>query len=350
MTQVADSDSATPEVDVRQVTITQPPLRHFKKIAIVGFTSHRDQAPYVGPAAEEWAIWGINDLYIDIPEVANERLRWFQMHTWMEITKWAKVPDTARPLNLNGGPPHPRDPNHVAWLVTHSQNIPIFVRKKVEEMPLAYEYPFEIVFHWFAQRLPSAAGKMIYFTNSISYMIGLAIMELVDPETERAYPGAELGVWGVDMMMAGGAGSEYGYQRPSIEWLLGYAMGAGITVHLPIETDLLKTAYPYGDEVGAAYRARLDSHRRDLIKRKQQIDAELNQYQGGAIELAGAINALEWTLRSHMPGDSEFAQDVPNTALAPRPGSHRLKSDILNRIKLREKAPATEPASDGAEP
>lgn len=342
MTQVA-------EMEQRTVEIVQPPLRHFNKIAILGYTEHRNQAPYTAPGSEQWALWGLNDLYIDIPEVPNERVRWFQLHTWMEVTKWAKVPATSRPLELNGGPPHPRDPNHTAWLTTYSQHIPIFVRRKVEEMPLAYEFPFQAVFEWFARRFPVTQGKNIYFTNTISYMIGLAIMELIDPATDRAYPEAELGVWGVDMMMAGGAGSEYGYQRPSIEYLLGFAQGAGITIHLPLETDLLKTAYPYGDEVGEAYRARLESHRKDLAKRKAEVENAANQYQGAAIELGGAINALEWTLRSHMPGDSEFAGNVPPTALAPKPNSHKLRADRLNRIKVSGMENVVTPESDGKE-
>lgn len=330
MTQVA----AGPDTEVREVTLSSPPLYKFRKICILGFTEHRKLAPYNGPGAEEWGIWGLNDLYIDIPEVPNERVRWFQLHTWMEVQKWASRPATERPLDLNGGPPHPRDPNHIAWLATHSQHIPVFVRQRRPEIPLAYEFPYQMVFEFFARRL-KGYDRNVYFTNSISYMIGLAIMELIDPDTGFAVEGAELGVWGVDMMMSGDAGSEYSYQRPSVEYLLGYAQGAGIQVHVPIESDLLKTAYPYGDEVGAMYRARLQAHRKELSRRRGEVTEQLQALQSGHVELSGAINVLDWTLRAHMPGDSELGHV---DAVAPKPHANRIKTADLN---------ATTPASDG---
>jgi hypothetical protein len=37
--------------------------RQFKKVAILGFTPHKDQAPINDP---EWEIWGLNDLYVDL--------------------------------------------------------------------------------------------------------------------------------------------------------------------------------------------------------------------------------------------------------------------------------------------
>ncbi|HSE44674.1 MAG TPA: hypothetical protein VLA89_05030, partial [Gemmatimonadales bacterium] len=198
------------------------------KVAIVGYTDHRAQAPFNDP---EWEIWGLNDLYYELPDgIENSRLRWFQLHKWTEIAHHKEAEVTEDPLNFAGGPPHPRDPNHVTWLAEAASRLRLYMFSKRSEVPDGLVYPKEQAYKYF-----SLDGKKPnrYFTNTISWMIGLAIMEGAE----------EIGVYGVDMMMDGGEGSEYGWQRPSCEFFLGWARGAGIKVHLPDESDLLKTAF-----------------------------------------------------------------------------------------------------------
>lgn len=312
------------EVDMTAAVGTRPPLRHFSKIAIVGYTPHKMQAPFAGPGSDAWAIWGLNDLYIDIPDLEPKRLRWYQLHQWNEVCTWQKVAVTNQVLNLNTGPVHPRDPNHITWLANAAKNIPLYLREPREEIPEAYVLPKDQLYRFFQQ--PNCPGVERYFTNSISFMIGLAIMELVDPVTRRALPDAELGVWGVDMMVSGGQGSEYGYQRPSCEWLLGYAMAAGIKVHIPKESDLLKTAFPYGDEQGGLFRVRLNTHRNDLVQRLNALQAQANEANTGIVEIRGAINILDWVSKSLLPGDDGIA------GTAPIPNAHKLPVDIVDRI------------------
>jgi hypothetical protein len=77
-------------------------------------------------------------------------------------------------------------------------------------------YPFEAV----------AESVGDYWCSSIAYMTALAIHE-----------GAkEIHVLGVDMK----AGEEYGHQKPNMEYLIGFARGKGIKVHIPEQSPLCK--------------------------------------------------------------------------------------------------------------
>lgn len=289
----------------------------FRKIALIGFTDHRRFAPYNDP---EWAIWGLNDLYLDTPEtVQPERLEWFQVHGWEEIATHKQVGVLDHPLHFGGGPPHPRDANHVPWLVTQSKNIPIWMLEPRPEMPDAKIIDQEKMFQYFTL---DGESPMRYFTNSISWMLGKAIMDLC-PDGKTPVEGAEIGVYGVDMMMAGGEGSEYGYQRPSCEFFLGFARGLGIKVRIPRESDLLKTAFQYGVDGGNGdFRVKLANHMQELRNRQAGVQQQKAQMIAGENELRGAINTLEWILRSWMPGDGKMEH---LTAHAPLPNTHKVK-------------------------
>lgn len=289
------------------------------KIAIIGFTQHRQFAPYNDPA---WQIWGLNDLYLDMPEtVQKERLQWFQVHGWEEIATYKFESVLSHPLHFGGGPPHPRDANHVAWLAVQAKNIPIWLMDAREEVPDAKVYPTEEVFQFFSL---DGRKRNTYFTNSISWMLGKAIMDLTEMKDGRrvAKEGAEIGVWGVDMMMAGGEGSEYGYQRPSCEYLIGVAQGYGIKMHVPDESDLLKTAFVYGDAKSAVFRKKLMNHMQELKQRLSGVRGQIAQLQRGEAELIGATNVGEWLLRSWMPQDSPPENQL---GTAPMPGTHIIK-------------------------
>jgi hypothetical protein len=56
--------------------------------------------------------------------------------------------------------------------------------------------------------------------------------------------GDKIGIWGVDLHCE----SEYAYQRPNLEYLIGLARGRGIKVFIPPHSALLSHAFgvPYG--------------------------------------------------------------------------------------------------------
>jgi hypothetical protein len=286
----------------------------FHKHAILGFTEHRKLAPFADPA---WLIKGINDLYYEFPETPFERVEWYQVHDWKRPDIPPRPPSVG---DFSEGPPHPRDPNHVLWLAETAKHCPVYLMEPPPEVPDAKILPREAIYAYFRD----ATDKPVkYFTNSVSWMIAMSIMELAPESNGRRplYDDATIGVWGVDMMVAGGAGSEYGWQRPSVEWLLGYAMGAGIKVHIPRESELLKTAFDYGDTTKEYFRHLVYNRRQQMSAQRGQMHNQLQQAQLAAAELTGYINACDQLLRNHMPGDP--GEEVYLSARVPMPDSHK---------------------------
>ena len=281
-----------------------------QKIAIIGYTSHKALAPWQN---REWEIWGLNDLYLDLGIFQNEdfdytRLKWFQLHSWQELRDWDKAVHQKDRMNPQSGPIHPRDPNHILWLSEASKLFPVYLRGPRPELPSCLLYPFPDVFKYFSKYY-TADEEFRYFTNSITFMVALAVMQLCPDPDETPPEGAQIGIWGVDMQVAGPEGnSEYGYQRPSCEWIIGYCMGRGIQLTLPAESDLCKTAFVYGDEEEFYLRKRIAAHKADLEQRRIMAVNQREQSRFVEGQMIGAINTVNWFERSHLPGDDGMGQ------------------------------------------
>lgn len=276
------------------------------KVAIVGYTAHRNLAPF---ADDSFEIWGLNDLYYELPIIAPDRMRWFQLHSWAGDQPHDPNGVRRSPVDFQSGPPHPRDPNHVLWLKEQAERIPVYLLEPRAEVPNARLFPLEQAFRHFSL---DGVKPNRYFTNTISYMLALAIMEGF----------TEIGIYGVDMMMGGGAGSEYGWQRPSCEYFVGVAQGRGITVHIPDESDLLKCAYPYGLSTANPYRIKQQAMLAEYRARRNELQSQRAQCDAGNSELTGAISQIESQLACWMPGDGEESigrVPVPNGHLGVRP-------------------------------
>lgn len=172
-----------------------------RKIAIVGTAPTTFwEAPFNDP---EWEIWSLNGAFEQIPRYDL----WFEFHSWEGMAKEGLHPGYFQNLlkAAEGGKLYSTEafPNH--------PNVRLFPKEEVKA--LCYRP---------------------YFTSSIAWMIGLAILEGVD----------EIGIWGVDM-----AGKEeYERQRPSCEYLLGLAQGKGIKITLPPSCPLLRSSL-YNEEL-----------------------------------------------------------------------------------------------------
>jgi hypothetical protein len=226
-----------------------------KKVAIVGFSEHKKQAPFDDPT---WEIWGLNDLHEAIPRWN----RWFEMHGDAQIKDYC---------SRKQGKPYLEG---LAGL-----NVPVFMQKPRAEVPLSVRYPIEQIMEF--------AGTN-YFTNSISYMMAMAIMEGYE----------EIGVYGVDMAQ----NTEYDHQRPSCEYFIGFARGRGIKVHLPKTSDLCKLRWLYGfeDEQRNAYEARVKEIYDGVIKRKQAAEEQERQGAMAKLQYIGAIDAIQTLSRIHV--------------------------------------------------
>jgi len=220
--------------------------RPVKKVAIVGYTDSRHDAPY---SDAEWDIWGLNNLHVQCsPEQLAGFNRWYDLHDRATIVA---------------------DPPHEAWLKT--TQLPVYVWEARPEWPSTVNFPRSEVLEEFGR----------YFTNSISWMIAHAILE----------GATSIGVYGVDMAQSG----EYSAQRPSCEYFLGLAAGLGIELVIAETSDLLKSATVYGESDGGL-RAKLEQRSKDLGSRTEQVRAEIERLNAALYQLSGAKESNDYIL------------------------------------------------------
>ena len=100
-----------------------------------------------------------------------------------------------------------------------------------------------------------------YFTSSIAWLIGFAILE--KPHT--------IGLYGVDLILK----KEYEKERPCIEYLIGLAQGKGINISIAEGSPLFKAPL-YCDPF--AYELRL--RHQDAQKKLRKARKEMNYYRG----------------------------------------------------------------------
>jgi len=224
------------------VTLEKPefPKRTKDKVAIVGFAASKTLAPLKD---DSWERWGINELYLELGYQNWDR--WFELHH-------------DRFYRARGEERTAKHAENLAKL-----GIPVYLWEPHPEIPKSVAYPKEAVLKEFGR----------YFTNTISWLLALAI----------GMGFKEIGVWGVDMAQAH---DEYARQRPSCEYFLGVAVGRGIKVYIPPESDLLKATFLYGAEDPSPLKTK-------LAARQQELQANLNIREQKRIELLGGINQLQ---------------------------------------------------------
>ena len=234
-----------------------------KKVAIVGYSTTRDMAPYDDP---EFEIWAVNDLFKHIKRVDKV----FQLHTPEEIDRTHKLKPEAR----------------TGWLHQKGEmaqlKCPVYMQDVEPDIPTSVKFPLEdIIKHFAVMFLTEDQAR--YFTNSISYMVAYAIY--------RDYK--EIHVYGVDMATT--EEGEYSQQRPSCEFWLGVAAGKGIILHIPKEADLLKTRFLYGyeEEAKNAWIACVEQSLKDIAAKKNQAIQQERTWQLHRHTYQGAEQAIK---------------------------------------------------------
>ena len=235
------------------VAVAQKVGQRRRKVAIVGFTPSRKQAPYADDAYE---IWGLNALFrVDgVPRAT----RWFDLHPV------DKIPE-----------------DRMKWY--SEATIPVYLQRPDPRVPKSLAFPREAILARF--------GQDAYFTNSISWMIALAMLEGM----------THIEVYGVDMSTP----DEYRTQRPNVEYWLGLAMGAGIKVKVAETSDLLKSTHEYGFGDDHGLRKKVKERITDFTNRIQQCDKAINDH-GAEIRrleltkatLEGARQDANWFIQS----------------------------------------------------
>ncbi len=244
-----------------------------KKIAIVGCSDHKEKAPYNDP---EWELWGVNNLFLSLtPEKMKGFGRWFEIHMLEKLPN-GKI-QRRRIDNFRGQPVG----DYIRSLA--NIDIPVYMQRRWEEIPKSVAYPLREVIDFV---------KSDYFTNTISYQIALAIMEIEQGNYEP-----RIGVWGVDMAVQSDlmGNAEYSHQRPSCEYFLGLAIGRGINVILPPECDLLKTRFLYGwnEPERTAWDQKIDNMLKTLNVRMNEAGQKESFARSQREQYIGAIQAAK---------------------------------------------------------
>lgn len=183
------------------------------KIAIIGKCSNsRGDAPL---DLDDWLIWGL--AWDPLPRCNA----YFEMHQ-----NWRNF--------LGGG-----DAAEAHWRWLAGMTVPVYMLQKEHDIPESVEYPMDRI----ADMMGRTCHGTAYLESSISYMMALAIIEM-RPDGKQAFNGDCIGVWGCDLS----TGGEYAYQRPNMEYLIGYARALGIKVYVPAQNALLSPCrkVPYG--------------------------------------------------------------------------------------------------------
>jgi hypothetical protein len=157
------------------------------KVAIVGMSQTAHDAPW----GTDWEMWG---------------LPWHDAY-WVQMDRHFEMHD----IRLLESEHSKRDEGYMDRLKGFKT---LYMQEAY--LPNATPYPFDEV--------AKTTGR--YWNSSVAYAMALAIHEGAE----------EIGIWGVDMK----GSSEYGYQKPNMEYLIGLAMGKGIKVYVPDASPLLK--------------------------------------------------------------------------------------------------------------
>ena len=259
------------------VTGTNIP-RTRNKVCIIGFapTSMTDaQFHFDDPDME---FWGLNQLYHAWPKLQEHATRWFQLHH-------------RHSYDINVG----RDEGHHKWM-TKVEDFPIYMQDRVKDVPMSIKFPKDEIMEIFGN----------YFTNSISWMLSLAIAEGFN----------DIYIYGVDMAQE----SEYSYERPSVEFFVGWARGVGwvlrtlgkgnCRVHIPEKSDLCKTLWLYPFDDTAPFRAKIEARRKEL---RGRLDALYGQEMGAhdqRQQILGALDNMNYIKYSWESSVREMAVDT----------------------------------------
>ena len=237
---------------------SKPPL----KIAIVGAApSSRKLAPFNDPS---WQIWGCSPSNRPGTKEGIKRVDvWFELHALADLgselwSPWAKP--------------------YIEWMKAQ----PGVVMQEVNDLvPNAQAFPRDEI---------NAKLGGLFLTSTIAWQIARVVL-MHQFET----PVAELGIFGVDMS----AQSEYDYERPGCKYWIERARAAGITVHVPPQSDLDQPGPQYGFDDASPMAIKMKVHSMELQDRLDQLAAECAQLDARKAECLKQHNYISGALEQN---------------------------------------------------
>jgi len=149
----------------------------------------------------------------------------------------------------------------------HDEPYDIFIKSDIGYLNQD-SYPIDKVIKYFGSR---------YFTNSISYMMALAIKRKAK----------QINLWGVDME----AGSEYSFERPSVTYWIGQAEARGIEV--TTANGLTDPLYLYGYEDASPIVLQMEMRRKHAeVMIEKSEGQERDQWIGKMVAMRDMINIV----------------------------------------------------------
>jgi hypothetical protein len=179
------------------------------------------------------------------------------------------------------------DANHPEWLKT-DHGKPIYMQKVWPDIPNSTRYPIETYIDMFGR----------YATNTFGYMLGLAIIEGFE----------RIELYGFEMK----SDTEYAYQKPNAEYMIGQALGRGIEVWIDPRSSLLQDPlYGYQD-MSIGYRTQLEMRKNTSKQKYEETRIDLlkvmGKYELASDLLADPNNANNAELK-------KLVQDIDNQQL-----------------------------------
>lgn len=216
------------EVDERSADILKERRTGKKTVALVGLApTSCSLAPYDDERVE---IWALNESHSYLDSWLKRWDRWFQIHS---KKSWSR---NVAKRGIKG---------HKDWLLAEHLDDdgglkPIYMQHFYPEVPNCVEYPLRDVVHSVFKNLKrgvrSEKWKSKYFSSTLAYMMGVAVLEDFD----------RIEIYGVEMSDA----IEYRDQKANMEFWIGCAMASGIEVWLPENCALMTSTLYGGDEQG----------------------------------------------------------------------------------------------------
>jgi hypothetical protein len=212
-----------------------------QSVAILGTAETMNSAPFDDP---DWEIWGTGTV---MGHGVGRVDRLFELHT---KERWI---NRVQQLNAAG--------------------VPVMMQEAFEEVEKAEVFPRDRLLAKFRP----------YVTNSISWMIMYAI--------DQGYK--EIGLFGVHMA----TDSEYAYERPSVEYWLGYAEALGVRIWIAEGAEILTASRLYGYENRPAIYNTMMMRRKALQERIQKKQDSSNKELAELHQLRGAMMDLDYWLK-----------------------------------------------------
>ena len=190
------------------------------------------------------------------------------------------------------------------WL-TQPHDFPIYMQEVDPAIPSSARYPYDEIVEDIFTPLKRGVEINPYFTSSVSFMLAHAIYERVD----------RIEIYGIEMA----TGTEYAYQKPGGEFMIGAAIARGIEVVLHPLSELCKArlygydlvpniALPRTQELLSFYQQKFEEHKARMLATVEQYNQSENKDKDAVLELTaytdayyGAITVLE-----RLMGESDY--------------------------------------------